>query len=727
MISLLVAAAMATAADQAAAPPPPAPLAGDSAQAPSNASPSETPPQEAPNSPDPTPMARDIRADPPAGAEQAGVTRYEPDFFAAARPNTAADMLDRVPGFSLDTGENVRGFAGAAGNVLIDGARPTTKQDNLESILRRIPASQVARIEVIRGGAPGIDMQGKTVLANVVRKSGGGYTALLAASNNTVLDDGRNRAAVRAEGTRRWGGKLLEGSIVIGQFVDDGAGDGTRVTYDRNGNVIERANVETEGDGVQTVATAAFETPLAGGKFRVNGSLRLEPFKYEEIDNLLTSPGRNAIFDEIEENVGDIGLRYDRNFGPKLSLEALVIQELGEDSVFERAESAEGDVGLFNQVNETSETIGRATVRYKFNDKLTGEAGAEAALNTLDSLSTFNLNGEDFPIPAGDVTVEELRGEASAKLTWQPSPKYTLEVGVRGETSTISSDLPGTEERTLNYIKPRGVFTWSPNPRNQVRLRVEREVGQLDFDDFAANAELSTGTIEVGNPDIVPQQAWVLEAAYERRFWGNGSITITGRHLEISDAIDRVPIFVTGDPGDPTDDFVFDAPGNIGDGQQEELALSLTLPLDKLFIKGGLLRGTGTARWSEVADPTTGEMRRISGQRPYDYELHFSQDLPRWKANWGVDVYNRWTETYYRFNEVATFNLKTFVVLFAEIKPRPDLSIRTEISNIGQRGFIRTIERYEGLRDRSPIDFIDVRNLDFGAMAYFRVRKTFGG
>ena len=88
------------------------------------------------------------------------------------RPNTAYDMIGRLPGFTFDDGNTARGFAGTAGNVLIDGQRPTSKSDDLQSILQRIPASDVDHIEVIRGGAPGIDMQGQTVIANVIRKKG---------------------------------------------------------------------------------------------------------------------------------------------------------------------------------------------------------------------------------------------------------------------------------------------------------------------------------------------------------------------------------------------------------------------------------------------------------------------------------------------------------------------------------------------------------------------------
>ena len=99
---------------------------------------------------------------------QDNVISYPAAFFVPLRPDTALDMINRLPGFTLDDGSAVRGFGGAAGNVLIDGQRPTSKTDDLVSILKRLPASQVARIDLIRGASPGIDMQGKTLVANIV-------------------------------------------------------------------------------------------------------------------------------------------------------------------------------------------------------------------------------------------------------------------------------------------------------------------------------------------------------------------------------------------------------------------------------------------------------------------------------------------------------------------------------------------------------------------------------
>src|SRR3546814_3916352 len=91
-----------------------------------------------------------------AAPMQDNVLVYEPPFFESAHPQHALDMVKRLPGFVLvDSDGDVRGFAGATGNVVIDGKPPSSKSESLEAVLRRIPAASVARIEVIRGGAPG--------------------------------------------------------------------------------------------------------------------------------------------------------------------------------------------------------------------------------------------------------------------------------------------------------------------------------------------------------------------------------------------------------------------------------------------------------------------------------------------------------------------------------------------------------------------------------------------
>src|ERR1700760_1025504 len=192
-------------------------------------------------------------APPPArvaatAAPTEGVTRYDPSFFAAYGPANAQEMVNRLPGFSLDTGSGVRGYEGAAGNVLIDGQRPATKTDTLDQLLYRIPASSIDHIDVIRGGAPGIDMQGKTVIANVVRKAGGAFHGLLAAQS-TSLGDGREYEAARAEGSGKLGPGTWEGGLLIGEGQGGGLGEGHLATYDPSHKLQSQGRIHAQGEG----------------------------------------------------------------------------------------------------------------------------------------------------------------------------------------------------------------------------------------------------------------------------------------------------------------------------------------------------------------------------------------------------------------------------------------------------------------------------------------------
>src|ERR1700744_5701192 len=109
-----------------------------------------------------------------AGAQTATtpfITAYQPPYCASSRPSSAYEMVGLLPSFQLVEGDaKVRGYAGAIGNVLIDGRPPTSKQETLETILRRITPDTVLRVELLRSGASGYDFQGYPLLANVVLK-----------------------------------------------------------------------------------------------------------------------------------------------------------------------------------------------------------------------------------------------------------------------------------------------------------------------------------------------------------------------------------------------------------------------------------------------------------------------------------------------------------------------------------------------------------------------------
>ncbi len=657
-------------------------------------------------------------------AAERGVTSYPAAFYVSAQPNTAYDMINRTPGFTLVTGGAARGFSDA-GDVLIDGARPSSKADDLQSILQRLPASQVERIDVIRGGAPGIDMQGLAVIANVVRRTGASSTGVVAVQDAWVTGDGRQSPRVRLEGSRRWDGRTLEASYVGASFLDDGAGDGVRVRRDGAGRVTDSAVDQTEGDGIQHTLSSSYETPLAGGKLRVNGQALIQKYFYDDVVSpALDAPPDSSLSRERDHQNREeleLGGDYTRDFGSKLKSETVLLENVkGEDYLTLLNAPAHpetpADAERFREQHTQRETVGRENVTWTASRRLVVEGGAEFAYNDLLSHTRFVQDGAAQVVPGANVFVREYRGEAFAKATWTATRTLTAEAGFRLEVSDIGSTGDVVLDKRLVYPKPRLQLTWSPTAADQFRLRLEQEVSQLDFNDFVAASSLSTGQILAGNPNLVPQQAKVAEIAYERRFWGSGDVTLTFRHSQLTDVIDRAPIFSQDGP--------FDAPANIGDGRKDELVLDVTLPLDPLGIKGGLLKPNLTVRDSEVTDPTTHASRPISGVRPYEGEVDFTQDLPRHNMQWGVMAFLGFSQRYYRFNQVETDTLHPLIGVFVDYRPRPDLDIKAAVDHLDTR-YNRRLTVTDGVRGVDPIVYAERRPLEQGPYVTVRVRKTF--
>jgi hypothetical protein len=630
---------------------------------------------------------------------QEGVISYTPADFAAARPNTALDMINRLPGFVFDGGDNVRGFAGAAGNVLIDGQRPTIKTDTLSDTLARITIDQVERIDLVRGGAPGIDMQGRTVIANVIRKKVDSFQQVLSLQGFVFAQTGHTLPGWNYQATRRSGDHQFDFQIARGVSYDDSVGLGWRYTLDVPTGIVTTDRLETEGDGPVHSIRGNYKGPVLGGTLAVNGLLSTDEFKNEQhyynpaTDERFTSRGAN--------DRGEIGINYTRDLTPNLEMEALVLgklaQGVGDDSGFcagfcdvDGDGLSDGDQSQFVNVEaEAGEYIGRGVLRYAHSPELSFEGGGEVAFNYRDQQVGLTANGTVVPLPAADVLVEEIRGEAFVQGTWRPTSQWSLEAGVRVEESTITQSGSTDLERSFNYPKPRVLATWSLTDEDQIRVRIEREVGQLNFRDFSSNVSLNSSVVTTGSTDLRPDQRWVYEAAFEKRFWENGAAVLTLRHEDIEDVIDQRPF-------PDAEDIVAFGPGNIGDGTNDVVDLSLTVPLKPIGLDGGEIKTTGVWQNSEVTDPLTGVKRRISGQRPQTLNVNFRQDLPAQKLTFGLGWFGGWEEDYYRRNDVQSLRLKNFYSSFVEWKPTTGFTLRAEINNFDPYRFYINRFIYDG-------------------------------
>ena len=654
----------------------------------------------------------------PAAAAEPGVIAYPIAFFADSRPNNAFDMLQRVPGFTFQGGEDVRGFAGAAGNVLIDGQRPTSKSVSLEDLLSRIPASTVLRIELIRGGATGIDMQGYPLVANVIRSTDVVATTAVTAGAN-VYKNGWIGPIAALEWSRRGDMLSLEGAARAEWLIDDQSGAGAIEERDAFGRLMLDGPYRTRERGAVLSANGSAELDLGTNIFRLNAGFSKEPESVFERVVLFDRAGRldevSAVDGKESDTEFEVGADYQRIVSDRLSFNLVALQTL----VWATAEETSQEIGeteTFDLEETAGETIVRAAVTAQPSGALSLEAGAEGALNFLEASTAVTEDGQIVVIPNANVRVEERRGEAFAIAVWRPSERMTVEAAMRAEASRISQTGDTNNARSFFFPKPRLLVSYAPDDLSQVRLRLEREVGQLEFGDFVASADLRAGQINAGNADLEPERAWVFEVAAERRFWGRGAIVLTYAHEEVQQVLDLIPI---GLPGDQ-----FDAPGNIGDGRRDRLGVDLSLPLDRLGVSGGLLSIEAERHWSSVTDPVTGASRRISGEAPFVGEARFSQDIARLRSTWGVEVAVGEREIEYRIDQLRRESSDAVWMAYWDWKPDETLSVRLELQNVTARQSRLYRSFYNGPRSTGAVDDVEIRRARFDPYVSFRVRKV---
>lgn len=644
---------------------------------------------------------------------------YSADYFDGAQVATAYDMILRLPGFSFDAGDHdLRGLEGSGGNVLVDDRRPATKQDKLDAILRRIPAAAVLRVELIRGGGQGIDMQGQPVVANVVRRRG---VAVRGQVEGTIAryGDARLAPAMRADLSHEGADSLSEASLHLYREIDDEKGRGPRIRTNGDGSMRERA-IYDERDGLWGVqATISHERGTAGGRLQLSVSASRE---HERADTDLAivapDPGLERVRELKTKDNLEFGVNWNRALGGHWSVELTGLQRLLREREIDRWDDGES-IETVDEGSHGGESVARLVVRWKPSARFTLESGGEAAFNVLHSHSQLEVGGTNVSLPAADVRVTERRGEAFAAASWQPITSWLLEAGVRFETSHLEQRGDSMLVKSFTFPKPRLALTWISGPQTQWRLRVERSVSQLDFGDFVSSTSLTSSTITAGNADLEPERTWQASLEWERRFLGDGALVLTARHEWKSHTLDRVGVVGPG--------FAFDAPGNVGSAEKSKIEAALTLPLSRIGVAGGLLKAQLGYRWTSVIDPTTGMQRPISGEEPVEGELHFTQDRPAAGFRWGLDYILAEAETEFRFDEIRRERVAGRLSVFAEWRFSDRWTARLFAENLTGRLVERRRIIYAGARSSEPLRHVEKRSLSTRPLIGLTLRRSFGG
>lgn len=682
--------------------------------------------------------------DVPDATAGSAVISYTPDYFAPFNPTNANDMVNRVPGFNASGGGNARGFGQNAGNVLINGERPSAKSQDAGDILQRIPVSEVIRIDLIRGQSSGIDMGGQAVVVNVVRRvqmrSSGTWRAQMNYNGNT--------------GHTRFNGEVSRAFTLFGANISAGisrnafpAGQ-TRREYvlDATGTPLQQ-NLQ-RGEGGQKAWQFNFnaDRPLGEWTLRLNGRYSDGGFSNSEyvkqIAGLSRVPGSFAFpnnflrydFEDVSfannQTQWELGGDLERKLSSDLTLKIIAVrngqQQTGEN-FFSTYDIPTGPIASFSNVseNESGETILRSFVTWAPAETVSVEVGAEGALNFLESTSV--VTGQ----PDSVTRVEEKRAEPYISALWRARPNLSFDASLQAEVSEIGQSGFATRARNFFYPKGHVSMTWDPRDNTQLRFTVDRSVGQLSFGDFQRSVNLQENTQSAGNPDLVPEQVWEFTVVAEQRFWGDGVFSVEFSREWIEDTQGQVPLILPGGA-------VSEGPGNLGDADRWNIDFSVDAPLDRIGIPNARLQAGYEYGDSEVIDPVTGLPRMMasgggnnffsgnSGGGRRSTSLSFRKDYPTEGFSWGFGYFNGSASYSYRLTEeTANSNNNGGIEAWVETTRFFGVNMRLQVNNIGNFYSDRYRYRYLGPRDTFPLGVVEWRRQKEDIGINFRVRGNF--
>ncbi len=655
-------------------------------------------------------------------AADPNVTPYSAGFFTEFRPVTALDMIGRIPGFQFDGGTSGRGFAGTVGNILIDGERPPVRSDSLQSILSRIPASQVERIEIVRAGAGGIDMAGKPVVANVIRSPDGGVTGSVGGTFQANTE-GRFNPSFNLQAQRQANGRSIEAAFST--YGGSGEDNGLRERRAPDGQLLLLGRTEGVFDYSGAEATSVYEGPLAGGRLRLNGLIEYNADGYDGADRLLFPTGEERNLNEESQTRAEVGVRWTRNLPLGMTMELLGSQQRIWD---EEAGAFDTPDFTSRSVNEETrgESIGAATVKFAALQTPLGgveiETGSEVAYNFVESATAFRFNDSPLLLPGDDTRVEELRSESFVSAVWAPQTNLSVTAAMRYERSRITAGgSGGAAETNLGFLKPRLNVSWTPRPSHSLAFRLERNVDQLSFGAFEASAAFATGVFGRGNPDIRPAQIWVGSLRYERVFDRQGSFVAELTHEELDEVLGQVVVVETL-PGE-TRPRAFNVTRNVGTAQRGTARVTGRLPLDRYGLTGGIASASLQVRKSETEDPVTFLERRLSGEQPTGWSLGLSQNLVKQKISWSVSASNGQQSRSFAPSVLSSFSSDPSIS--GNMSWRPDtklsLSAGVNLASNSERQFTL----FGGPRDQfGPV--FEERSSDQGTLsAFVSARRNF--
>ncbi|KZN50386.1 hypothetical protein N476_16195 [Pseudoalteromonas luteoviolacea H33] len=601
-------------------------------------------------------------------------------FFEQYHPQTALDMIYRLPGFSFQNTSSARGFGANVGNVLINGARPVVKSEKLSNVLNRLPAASVQQIRIYRGSQIPPVAAGNTVVADVilldVETSGNVQGELV------QFHDGSIKPKVALQLTTSLLGR--EASVGIQANNTPGYRTALITQRDEQKKAIAKSSEVLDESTKEFKLTAQLSQIGTDTETMLTSKVSREKYLGETVRYDDMQPSNEALYliRELEvENTTDIAelgidwlVKRGSHRWQNIAIWVIEDKTFANTDVFFPTALAHS---TWHQNELKTELILRSSIELSPIGRFTPQFGIELVENRMQS---FVLQSGDQNMDRTDVS--ELRAELFGNVNYQVHETLTSEVGITYESSRIDVSAQENSEQSLSFFKPRLKADWQFAEKQSLSAAAEHRVGQLDFSDFARSVDPLDARGQAGNTQLRPQQTTEVSAQYQWYFSKRSNLKVELLYQWRKDVLEHIAITDTSS-----------AIGNAGDGEYWGSTIGIAIDLAPI-LDNALFEVSYEHTNSHYSHPN-GRSERLSNYLDDWLWMQFRHDIPNLKSSWGLEYWGDYTEPVYYPYETLIVHGNKRLKGFIESSWIHRFKVRFEVTHMNTGRFRRERTFYE--------------------------------
>jgi outer membrane receptor protein involved in Fe transport len=428
----------------------------------------------------------------------------------------------------------------------------------------------------------------------------------------------------------------------------------------------------------------------------------------------LANPAKEYEVTPIDEDSNGLSATFDTSFGDNTDFQAYVGHNRTKGSTtknyFEdnlqtqdkrKAESADdknwtADFGFTHRMPGFAQALGMEGATLKFGVQ------AKNKDRTFDQSEDSHMSDDDPGRVDGRFDYQEKRLDGYGMVEWNISQPLTITTGVRAENTRTTQDYSSVEYDTGELVgsstghadskefmlNPSAHLQWKATADDQFRVSAARTVRRPSVDQVVPAITLESPgdwDVTVGNPDLKMERSLGFDFGYERSIGRQGVIGVNLFQRNISDLIGLVkttrPVTDAGqDPEDfPGGLYTFD---NIGDARVRGVEFDMSTPLSFLGMDHTGVFGNYTRLFSRRVDQATGRNVTVDDQPTYVYNVGVTQDIPSWRAAFGVSYQKQGAAMQHLLGEMQRTDYDGNLEIFLEKRLGKSFILRLNGSNL---------------------------------------------